>query len=325
MEHRQKSLIICLTPLQMLIAEKIIEINNDQIFDLLVIALYDNCKYRYYFDRLKSKVKNAQYFVYEPSSVMENLKNFLEFKKFYSKYFSSNKNYKNYYLASIDSRHCQYIISVSKFSNLYTFDDGTANIVSNSIYFIDNTSKIKKMLFNFIGINLDLKMMKNLSKKHYTIYQSINSRFMNSIFLNLFENFDKNKLKINEKSIKIYLGQPLEEIFKENTFLYKESIFKTLKDIKVEYYFPHPRESIFDYSHFDFISSEKIFEDYVLDLLENYNVEVYTLISSAALNVASLPGVSVNFIYNQNLLKSYGEIYNLGAQLNCNFIKINND
>ena len=39
---QQKSLIMCVTPLQMLIAEKIIHKFKDQKFDVIVIALADN-------------------------------------------------------------------------------------------------------------------------------------------------------------------------------------------------------------------------------------------------------------------------------------------
>ena len=48
-----KSLIVCLTPLQMLIAEKIISLNPDKQFDLLVIALSDNEKYKHYYQKVK--------------------------------------------------------------------------------------------------------------------------------------------------------------------------------------------------------------------------------------------------------------------------------
>ena len=59
-----RSLIMCVTPLQMIIAEKIIKLNPEQNFDLLVIALCDNDKY--YFDKLK---KLCSYFLSYHSKV----------------------------------------------------------------------------------------------------------------------------------------------------------------------------------------------------------------------------------------------------------------
>lgn len=57
-----QNIIICTTPLQMLIAHKIIKTKADESFDLLVIAQQDNEKYRYYFNRLKKDCKKSLYY-----------------------------------------------------------------------------------------------------------------------------------------------------------------------------------------------------------------------------------------------------------------------
>ena len=52
-EQESRNLIMCTTPLQMLIAEKIIKLNKDEKFDLLVLALNNNDVY--YYNKLKEK------------------------------------------------------------------------------------------------------------------------------------------------------------------------------------------------------------------------------------------------------------------------------
>ena len=54
MEHRQKSLIMCVTPLQILIAEKIIQSKPAEDFDVIIFALESNEKFSYYAEKLKN-------------------------------------------------------------------------------------------------------------------------------------------------------------------------------------------------------------------------------------------------------------------------------
>ena len=50
------NLIICMTPLQVLIAEKILEERKDEQFQLIFISERDSEKDRFYFNRLSKKV-----------------------------------------------------------------------------------------------------------------------------------------------------------------------------------------------------------------------------------------------------------------------------
>ncbi|MDI9820606.1 hypothetical protein QM314_03580, partial [Acinetobacter baumannii] len=71
----QKSLIICMTPLQAIIAERIISYSNDK-FDLLYIAELTS-KNEYYFSKLND--------ICEISILIEHPKNLVNFFQFKSK------------------------------------------------------------------------------------------------------------------------------------------------------------------------------------------------------------------------------------------------
>ncbi|MGM7308406.1 glycosyltransferase family 52, partial [Acinetobacter baumannii] len=84
-----------------------------------------------------------------------------------------------------------------------------------------------------------------------------------------------------------------------------------------EYYFPHPRESK-RYNGIDYIDTPLIFEDYILKLLvEGYFVELYTVLSTAALNVASLKNIEIIVLHEENLGKNYAEFYQLFESIDC--------
>ena len=178
---QQKSLIMCVTPLQMLIAEKIIHKFKDQKFDVIVIALADNEKYRYYYKKLEKISCNSFYYVPK-----DGFLGFLEYINVLKKNGFVGK-YTNCFLASIDSRHFQYIISKNKNTNIYTFDDGTANIIKNSLYYInEKIPSWKKMIWNFIGIDSYMEDIKKSSKKHYTLYENVSNIIENTEYLKLF-------------------------------------------------------------------------------------------------------------------------------------------
>ncbi|WP_228138159.1 glycosyltransferase family 52, partial [Acinetobacter baumannii] len=79
----------------------------------------------------------------------------------------------------------------------------------------------------------------------------------------------------------------------------------------------HPRE-VEKYTNFEYIDSSLIFEDYVLKLLKDgYFVEVYTVLSTAALNVASLKNVRVKVLCEKNLNINYFQFYELFKNIDC--------
>lgn len=302
-----RSLIMCVTPLQMLIAEKIIELNSDESFDLLVLALIDNEKYKHYYHRLKQKCINSLYIVRKT-----RLRGFTD----YIKELKDNGlsiQYQNVYLASIDSRHFQYIVSKNKSANLYTFDDGTANIIPSDAYYLNSKPKLlKRIVWRFFGLKYYMKDLKNLSILHYTIYKDIPNIIENKEYLPLFpDNNNNNNNNSDTHIVSFYLGQPLTDISKGFDFSYVES---NISKLEIDYYYPHPRESVYPKGNYQLVESPLIFEDYIVEFLvnnPNTNIEVFSFISTALLNIMSLDRVSVNYIHDAKIFELHQDFYNL--------------
>lgn len=299
---------MCTTPLQMLIAEKIIELNSDNEFDLLVILLYDNDKYKYYYNRLKKMCVNS--LAYTPKTGLNGFVKFIgQLKKSYL-----NKKYQRLYLASVDSRHFQYLISKNISSNIFTFDDGTVNIVHNSLYYSNFKPKLlRRVAWRIMGVRVYMEDIKNLSLLHYTIYENIPNIIKNTQLIKLYKEEALYPVE-TDKIVKIYLGQNLAEI---SSTLDSNYMINVIEGLNIDYYYPHPRERKIPIGQFKLVESSLVFEDYIVEYLKNnldMRVEVYSFFSSAILNIANLNRVTVRYMYNSYLYDKYKGFYDLAEK-----------
>lgn len=307
------SLIMCTTPLQMVIAERIIKINPSQSFDLLVVSNQYNEKFQFYYEKLGNFCIESGY--YQPlQGVMSYLDISIQFSRFLKEK-NLNKNYDCLYLASIDSIYFQYILSVNPSANILTFDDGTANITDSSIYKKPAKNRyIKRVLSRLLGVRYDMAAIKSNSELHYTIYNDVPNIIDKTQFIKLYD--EKRSVNLNSKKQvkKIFLGQPLDEISRTLEDL---DIVKLLNVLDIDYYFPHPREQLTDLKNVEIIYSNLIIEDFIIDYLKNnpdIEIDVYSFISTANLNIASIEGVNSRFIYNSLIYQLNESFYSLAKE-----------
>ncbi|MCU4482543.1 glycosyltransferase family 52 protein [Acinetobacter ursingii] len=308
------NLIICLTPLQMLIAEKIIEKEGGN-FELLCFYYNDNEKYDYYYNRLcKVCVKKNRYLVNSTNKI-ERFKEILKFIFFIKK--NMRKKYINVYLSSIDNSFFHVLLSKIFFTNLFTFDDGSANINNRSSYFLGtNISRVQKVFLAIIGNLYTQKRIIKESKKHYTIYKNIKNIIDNTENISIFSNESIQKKGHIEN---IFLGQPSHE-FVEISY---SKVLDFLKSKGINKYFPHPREDE-KIDGFLYVETKYIFEEYIADLLKNgVEVNVYTINSTAALNIIFLENVKVYVILNEELEENMIDFYKIYREFGVEFYYVN--
>ena len=239
----------------------------------------------------------------------------IKFKKIIKK--NNILNVSKFFVSSIENPFIQLLLSDVNFDQIYTFDDGTANISPKSIYHVkERKSILQKINAMILGIKFDQNYIKNNSVMHYTIFENFKNITDRTYFIPLFKDIKFNNA---DKYVKIFVGQPYEE-FKVNK---KLDINKILTTHSITKYFPHPRERGI-ISDVEYISSDLIFEDYVINLLElGYFVEVYTFFSTTALNLSSLKNVKVFSLKNGELYGSYSDLYDLFELNNIKVIELN--
>lgn len=325
MDHAKqepRSLIMCTTPLQMLIAEKIIQLKKNEKFDLILIVNgSSNNKFKNYFNRLKLKTSKSMIYELNNISKMGKIKKFLEFKKDYRKW--SDFNYSSYYLASIDNNFFHWIITNKiENSSIYTFDDGIANIYDGSSYFNEKKFLLNKFIWKILGVDYSLNKIKNQSKIHYTIYLNRENIINNKEYISL---FSKSNLKVKNQNMKeevnLFLGQPLYEV---NNNYNKDYIIYILERFGIDVYFPHPRENYNLENKIKVIKSDCVFEDYVVNLSTEYKkINIYTFFSTAALNVEGIPNVEIYCLTDDFLKEKYRGLYKLfDTNFNLNLINV---
>ncbi|MEC5210529.1 beta-galactosamide-alpha-2,3-sialyltransferase [Psychrobacter sp. PL15] len=315
--QKSRSLIMCATPLQMLIAEKIIELNKEKEFDLLVLAPSNNDKYYYYYQKLKTLCLDSLYYVDTKSSITSFLSYIGELKRG-----DLDKRYQNLYLANIDFRHFHYLISRNSKSSIYTFDDGIANVIPNNIYSSSIRLSIWKRTISYlIGINTCTANVKKLSLLHYTLYKDVPNIVSPTEYISLYNNKCEENIT-NKKVFKFYLGQPMTEV---NDSYCSDYIHKTLEKLDIDFYFPHPREN-YDITKVKVINSQLIFEEYIINFLNkntDSRVEIYSFISTASLNLTNINTIKSFYICDKFLSENYKDFYNLASEkFNINIIRV---
>ena len=270
------NLIICYTPLQVLIAEKIIEKYPEQRFYGVMIYVSKNAKFTHYTERLKKKC--ADFFeLHQHTDRISLIREIIALK-----FHFTGKTFDRVFVASINDLQIQFLLSSIYFNEIYTFDDGTANIVNSSVYYQKEPDTfVRKWINRLFGNKYSVQKLKRLSKRHYTIYPDFNNIVENTLPVHLFEG-SKQVGHDDEKVVSILLGQPVYLESQKNIDLAK----RVIEQFNIDYYLPHPREQ-YNIDNVTYIETPLIFEDYIAKNFSDKRCRIYTYFSSAVLNVKS--------------------------------------
>lgn len=167
------NLIICWTPLQMVIAEKIIDQNPNEKFYVILISQTQNEKFNYYFNRLKEKSVRAFEFYYTKFDEESQYISIIEPK---IKGMLLPK-IKTLYIASIDRPEIRAFTSSLSNFEIKTFDDGTINLVPNSPYLSNSeiiyNKRLLRLYNKIINPKYTIKKVRESSKEHFTIFKDL--------------------------------------------------------------------------------------------------------------------------------------------------------
>lgn len=320
------NLIICLTPLQALIAQRLITQYTPPSFDLLMLCYEDtdNAKFRHYFQVASRRCRRADYALIPQNKwrrelTLHRLLNGLD------------KQYATAFAASIDNPNVQYVLNKIRFAALETFDDGTGNLIPGSMLYRNSGNRRRQLMNRLRGIRRQTEELRRLSQRHHTLYPGQPNIAAPTVPLDLWA--ENQKLPENGQNAfrqqetdptrRILLGQPLLPEVAGNVAL-AETL---LRRFGIGEYFPHPRET-YRVSGAEYIVSPLIFEDYLLESLRRQpdaRFEIYHLVSTAALNVYAFPRTAVyavrplQAVFHQ---PAAARIYGVMAQLGIPIIDI---
>lgn len=319
------NLFICTTPLQILICEKIIENYHNDEFELLLICNYNNKKLPFYADKMKPKPKNIFKTRAYQAGVYKNLNGLLKIKNMLK-----GKNYINVFTPQPKGLWIATILNNITYKNLYSFDDGVANLhyEGNFIYGklakLRLRNKIKKQIkYLLLGIKKDdFENYASILKAHYTIFPNMPNLIKNTKEIKLFKENISDK-QDRKKTIKLFLGQPIyEKELEKNRILIQELIEK----FKIDLYLPHPREE-YIIKNVKYIDTKLIAEDYIISQLQKdktINFEIYGFFTTALFTLSNLNILKLNAIFMQNdeVFENVKSLYNIMQKLNIKVINL---
>ncbi|OAM27675.1 glycosyltransferase family 52 [Eikenella sp. NML01-A-086] len=323
------NLIICLTPLQALMAQRLMA-QRAEPFDLLMLCYEDadNAKFRHYFQVASAGSRHAEYALISQNKWRRELSLPRLLR-------GLEKEYATAFAASIDNPNVQYVLNRIRFAALETFDDGTGNLIPGSVLYRNSSNRQRQLMNRLRGIHLQTEDLRRLSRRHHTLYPGQPNIAAPTVPLDLWAAAEQrlpesgrseNEIDSSaapERTCRILLGQPLLPNAADNAAL-AESL---LHRFKIGEYFPHPRET-YRVSGAEYITSPLIFEDYLLESLHREpaaRFEVYHLVSTAALNVYAFPRTAVYAVRPAEAAfhtPGVARIYEVMAQLGIPIIDI---
>lgn len=318
------NLIICWTPLQMVIAEKIIDQNPNDKFYIVLISQTQNKRFNYYFNRLKGKSIRALEFYYTKFDKKSQYISIIE-PKIKGMLLPEIKTI---YIASIDRPEVRAFMSSLSSIEIKTFDDGTINLVPNSPYLGNSeviTNKRLLNLYRLINSRYTIKKVRESSKEHFTIFKDLpNIMEKEGARITYLPLFDYQKLKKNQPikdTVKILLGTAEENL--------KETSEKALENFNIKYTTLHPRQN-YRLDNAITLESNLIIEDYLLREIEknpHTQYEVYTFFSGAALILKDFPNVKVFGIKPTSLPDDYwlSPVYELFEKAQIPILELNDN
>lgn len=286
---------MCLTPLQMLIANRVINLQRESA-DVVIMSYESNSKYDYYIELIKRNkyVRQVNVIQLGNLSCMSRVKTLREIQKFAK----DSSHYRKIYLASIDNFYMQYLLSRLKFQSIFTFDDGTANIFKNSSYFNNVATFRSRIARVFLGVRYNTFRIKTLSELHYSIYRGYDNIIPKVCFVDLYALNNQSNAYLSKGTKYIFLGQPI-----NNSSDLTIEVFQRINRSGYSHllYYSHPRESLLGLEQKigsdNLLYSNLVIEDFVSKQLEEgYSIEIFTIVSSAVFSLISWKGVKVHLV-----------------------------
>lgn len=285
------NLIICFTPLQILIVQRIIQEHPNEQFYSIVFSLNNTPKTLAYGKDL-SLVSTRYKEIKWNEKLNPIIANF-DLLKWVAIGLELPKM-KKVFTTHLDHFPSQLLFTRQHKAEIITFDDGSVNIAFN--HQADNkTSPLRnkdikgrfyKLICKLFSVPTPEELLERHSK-HYSIYKRPNTMGP-SEYISL---FPKVKQEVAPdyytEEVSIFLGQP---IYEQGNNPHVENIAMTehiVRDLKISHYYPHPRED-YRVTGVEYIESPLVVEHYILDQLEKYphrKYKLYSYCSTAMINL----------------------------------------
>lgn len=278
------NLIICTSPLQVILAKRIIASKPSERFYGILFSYSVNDKTEHYYQRLRALCHGAEHFVMPEGG--SRLSRYLLLPQMACK--GKRLGFvQRVYISILHIAELQFILSAHPRAEVYTFDDGLINVTPTAWEGMikDDDGIYLRLMRKLLGAPTVEELIQR-SQKHYTIYRLPNV-MPRTEYLPLFEPVQEPAGQA-ERTVRILLGQKLywEGDHSRNEQLAREVVRK----YDIHYYMPHPRVG-YQVAGVESLHTPLVFEDFILQALREHpttHYEVYLYCSTPSLNLVGL-------------------------------------
>lgn len=304
------NLVICTTPLQVVIACKTIEqyYPAERFFGIFLTEV-ENEKHKYYFKQYLCKKCVSAICLKDARGALWKILGALWWRGI----FSINR----VFLASVNIALIHKLLGFVSFNEMYTYDDGMANLIQSGCLNTADAPLPHIQLRALFGLkSYSITLIKQISLRHYTIFPDHANIVSPTSPVQL---IDQSMEVDDSPPVRLMLGQSAYHDAPRDKALTE----RVIADYKVDYYFPHPKEQYQIEGAVECVRSPLIFEDYFIQHLKDKQCILYTYFSTAALNLSGLPNVQVISLQPQGIQnKSYLETYQLFEKLGIEVVHL---
>lgn len=310
----ERHLFLVRTPLQAKIAARLMDglRRTDAAcrIDLLFIAPKDNAITRHYFQVASAGCDRTFFCEYRDGKKWSR-----QTARHFARLLCTP--YQTVFLASIDEFLFRILLPRLTFAAVETFDDGSNNLLPDSRY--RETASDWKRLRRRLRREWTTDIIRNLSRRHHTIYPNMPNIVTPTVALDLWRYPEgEGQCRVVRR---ILLGQSI--------FGLDENIAcrdRLIEIFRPDVYVPHPAER--NLPDFPLLETDLIIEDYIEgQLRENPELcfEVATFFSSAAFHLFRQPGVTVKAYCAAEICNRYplvAQVYALMEQMGIDIIDL---
>lgn len=310
--NKSKSLVICASPLQAMIAERIIALHPREEFHLIIYSLAGmSDKYNYYAQRLAKKCQSVRYIkndIFRSSSCLPVLIFYIIYYRIL--YWLNYRFIEKIYVSSYEHVPIRLLIgSLNSDIQIYSFDDGLINLLSDT--YSRSKSDDTSLLYRTFNVDYPSSIKAKLGG-HYTIYNIPTASHTNSHQISLFNIEETNEVIDITSHLSVFLGQPLFE-FDAAPIKSKQLTQAVFWELRCHLYLPHPRED-YKVDGVEYIDTPLIAEDYLLQELEKHperRYTVYSYFSTTLMNLKDHPRIKMVACRPASVPERWQESYEL--------------
>lgn len=295
---------ICMTPLHVLIVERIAQTLGLQFDEGFYLSALPDARQQRYLARMKGFCTNAKTIQQARPSLGTGFKKYVQLWQYRRQVVNEAQalgQFDEVFSAcGIDDFLWATLTGLNP-KRVYTYDDGLLNIQGDSIHWNKSNSWLRRAFLKACGVHFNSDNLPTLSVQHFTIYPGKNW-FERTLYIPLLGTSKDGHVDVHSApssdhsidAITLFVGPAPEQMRTQH------SVVRAFLDEHPGCGFiPHPRDKLSNFPGCERINTELIVEEYVMDLLASHpqrHIQLFGTESSSLVNLAKVGGVTATTV-----------------------------